>query len=131
MDDDVFAFVHGLVDFVDLPLRGKGAGRANLDALAALEAGDGGEAAVLGRADDGVEAPLLKAEYADALGFLALLNATAAKDAFAGVADDAGGDVVIGGFGVFAEELRASRAGEVGDVEQFALAVFDAGLAIL
>ncbi len=99
LDDDVLAFGHRAVDLVDLAVLGQSAGRADFDALAALDARHIGEGAVFRRSDDGVESALLEAEDADSLGLFALLDAAAAEDALAGVADDAGGGVIIGGRG--------------------------------
>ena len=131
LDDDIFAGGHGHIDFVDLSLLRESAGRANLDALAALDARNFSEGTVRGRSDDGVEATLLETEDADALGFFAPFDAAAAEDALAGVADDARGGIIIGRGGFGAKEAVVLRAGDVGDVEEFALAVFHASLAIL
>ena len=98
--------------------------------MAALQARHIREAAVLGRADDGAEATLFKAEDADALGLFAFFDATTAEDALAGIADDARSDIIISGFGKFAFELARASTGELSDMEQFAMAVLHTGLAI-
>jgi len=130
LHDDVLAGGFGGVDLLDFAVLSQGAGWAHLDALAALEARNLREGTVANRGDDRVEATLFEAKDADALSVFAPFDAAAAEDALAGVADEAGSEFIEGGRGLRAEELLGAGADDLRDMEEFALPVFGAGLAI-
>ena len=130
LDDDELALLEGAVDEVDFAVFGESARGADVDALAALDAGNVSEGGVLGRADNGVEATLFEAEDADSLRLFAALDAAAAEDALGGIADDARGAFVKRGLGFRAFIGTLTGTGDVGDFEEFALTVFDALLAV-
>ena len=73
-------------DLFDLVLLGDRAHRADGRALAALHAGHGGQVVVEGRADDRLEAAVLREQRADVLRLGADAHAAAALDALAAVA---------------------------------------------
>ena len=88
------------------------------------------KAAVSGRSDNGVKAAVFKTENAVAVGVFAALDAAAAKNALAGIADYGGVEHIHGGGSFFALEHILFRAGELCHVKQLAATVFIALLAL-
>ena len=130
LDHHMLAGLEGGIHLGDLGLLHQSAGGTDADTLAALDAGGVDEGAVLGGGHDGVEATVLKAQNAHAVGILAPGHAAAAEDALGGVPDDGGGDLVEGGGGLGTLIAALPGTGQVGHVQQLALAVLVALLAV-
>ena len=131
LGDHMLAGLEGGVDLVDLAVLHQRAGGTDVHALAALDAGGIGKAAIFRRGHDGGEAAVLKAQDAQAVGVLAALHTTAAEYALAGVSHQAGSQAVHEGLGMLAGEGVIPRAGQLGHVQQLAVAVLVALLAVL
>ena len=90
-----------------------------------------GEGTIGDWGDEGVEASLLEAEDTDTLGVFAALDAASAKDALGGISDDARSELIDVSFGLGAFEGTWASADGSSDLIEFAVSVFDAGLAIM
>ena len=81
--------------------------------------------------NEGVETTFLKAKDSDALGFFAALDAAAAENALGGITDDARSNFVNVTVSSGTSEFAWAGADDGSDLIEFAMSVFDAGLAIL
>ena len=131
LNDNMLALSEGHINFVDIGLSHESTGGANAYALAAHDAGALIQSETAGGANNGFKTALLEAENAVAVGIFAALDAAAAENALAGVSYDGGGEVIIMGFGLIANEHIFADAGLLCNMEQLALAVFSALLAVL
>ena len=131
LDDDVLARDHGCVDLVDFGLDEKRSRGADAHALPAHEAGRLVEREIAGGGDERLEATLLEAKHTVAVGVLAALDAAAAEDALAGIADDRGREIIVVRLGLLSLERALAGTRELRHVQELAVTVLAALLAVL
>jgi len=130
LDDHMASESHCFIDFFNFGFKHKGAGGADGNALSAEDAGRFVKTSVSGRSDYCVESAVFITENAVSVGVFASCNASSAKNAFAGVANDGRVKFINGYRGLGTFEHFGSCAGEFCNVKKFAFSVFVALLAV-
>ncbi len=130
LDNDMLAGFDSGIDLADLGLFKQSAGRADIDTLTALDTRRVGEAAVLGRGDDSLEAAVFKTEDPQAMSIGTAGDAAAAEDTLGGIADKSRSKLIQESLGLGALVGAFAGTGQTCDMEQFAAAVLIALLAV-
>ena len=126
----MLAGLEGIVDLGDLGLFKQSTGRADVDTLTALDTRRVGEAAVLRGGDEGLETAVFETENAQTVSIGAAGDAASAEDTLGSIADERRSQLVIDRCRLGPLIGAFAGTGQLGDMEQFAVAVLFALLAV-
>ena len=130
LNDDMLAGLQGIIDLGYLGMFKQRAGRADVDTLTALDTRRLGKAAVPGGGDEGLETAVFETEDAQTVSIRAAGDAASAEDTLGSIADERRSELVQRGRGFCTLIGTFAGAGQLGDMEQFAVAVLFALLAV-